>query len=350
MHSFAKKHLEELRFNAEHLATLRVLGEFQGKQSLYFHQAPETLRTLREAAVVQSAESSNRIEGVVVAPDRIEPLVFKRVDPRDRSEQEVAGYRDALALIHESARDMPFSSNVVLQLHGMLYRYMPQRGGGWKNAPNQIIETRPDGSKRVRFEPTPPHLTPMQMERLADSYAVAVDARLQDPLVLVPLVILDFLCIHPFTDGNGRIARLLTLMLLYHFNYEVGRYISLERIIEGSKTSYYDTLEQASQGWHEATHDPMPWLEYFWGVLIRGYREFEERVHRARTVPGAKTEQVRLAVARRSQPFAISEIENECADVSRDMVRHVLRQLREEGRLEVIGRGRGAKWRRLDEK
>ena len=347
MQSLNPQYLERLSFTADHLAALRALGEFRGKQSLYFHQAPETLKTLRQAAQIESTESSSRIEGVTVAPGRLEPLVLKRTDPRNRSEQEVAGYRDALALIHESAREMAFSGNVVLQLHGMLYRYMPQRGGRWKNSPNEITETLADGSKRVRFTPTPPHLTPIQMDELAAGYGRALDAHHQDALVLVPLVVLDFLCIHPFTDGNGRVARLLGLMLLYQNDYEVGRYISLERIIEQSKESYYETLEKSSAGWHEGQHDAMPWLEHFWGTLIRAYREFEERVHRVRTVPGAKTEQVRLAVSRRSQPFAISDIEAECAEVSRDMVRHVLRQMREEGLIEVIGRGRGAKWRQL---
>ncbi|QOC22346.1 Fic family protein [Wenzhouxiangella sp. AB-CW3] len=348
MRSLSSGYLQELSFTADHLAALRALGEFRGKQSLYFHQAPETLKTLRQVAVVESTESSSRIEGVTVAPGRLEPLVLKRTDPRNRSEQEVAGYRDALGLIHESAREMEFSANIVLQLHGMLYRYMPQRGGRWKSSPNEITETQADGSTRVRFVPTSPHLTPIQMDQLAEGYARAVDAHHQDSLVLVPLAILDFLCIHPFTDGNGRVARLLSLMLLYQADYEVGRYISLERIIEQSKESYYETLEKSSAGWHEGRHDAMPWLEYFWGTLIRAYREFEERVHRVRTVPGAKTEQVRLAVSRRAQPFAISEIEAECADVSRDMVRHVLRQMREEGLIEVIGRGRGAKWRQID--
>lgn len=347
MHSLKAEFLDGLSFSAGHVATLRALGEFRGKQSLYFHQAPETLKTLRQAAVIESTESSSRIEGVTVAPGRLEPLVLRRADPRDRSEQEVTGYRDALALIHESAREMEFSPNVALQLHGLLYRYMPQRGGKWKNTQNEITERRPDGTSRVRFTPTPPHLTPLQMEELANLYAQAADAQRQDPLVLVPLAILDFLCIHPFNDGNGRVARLLTLMLLYHFGYEVGRYISLERIIEGSKEGYYETLETSSAGWHEGEHDVMPWLEYFWGTLIRAYREFEERVHRVSTAPGAKTEQVRLAVSRRSQPFAISEIEAECADVSRDMVRHVLRKMREEGLLEVVGRGRGAKWQHV---
>jgi len=349
MHSLDPQYLERISFNAAHVASLRALGEFRGKQTLYFHQAPETLKTLRETAVIESTESSSRIEGVTVAPGRLEPLLLKRTDPRNRSEQEVAGYRDALALIHESAREMEFSTNVLLQLHGMLYRYLPQRGGRWKNAPNEITERRPDGSTRVRFNPTPPHLTPVQAEEMANRYARAVDGQHQDPLVLVPLAVLDFLCIHPFTDGNGRIARLLSLMLLYQSNYDVGRYISLERIIEATKQGYYESLEASSIGWHDGQHDVMPWLEYFWGTLIRAYREFEERVRRVRTVPGAKTEQVRLAVSRRSQPFAISEIEAECADVSRDMVRHVLRQMREEGLIEVVGRGRAARWQHVQQ-
>lgn len=348
MHSLEADFLDALSFSAEHVATLRALGEFRGKQSLFFHQAPETLKTLRQAAVIESTESSNRLEGVTVAPARLEPLLLKRTDPRNRSEQEVAGYRDALALIHESAREMAFSPNVVLQLHGLLYRYMPQRGGRWKNTQNEITETRPDGSRRVRFHPTAPHLVPSQMDSLAERYARAVDAGRQDPLVLIPLAVFDFLCVHPFIDGNGRVARLITLMLLYHFGYEVGRYISLERIVEASRDGYYETLEASSKDWHEGEHDPMPWLEYFWGTLLRAYREFEERVSQVRYAPGAKTEQVRLAVLRRSRPFAISEIEAECADVSRDMVRHVLRKMREEGLIEVTGRGRGAKWQHAE--
>jgi len=274
MHSLEPEFLEALSFNADHLATLRALGEYRGKQSLFFHQAPETLKTLRQAAVIESTESSNRLEGVTVAPARLEPLLLKRTDPRNRSEQEITGYRDALALIHESGREMALTPNVVLQLHGLLYRYMPQRGGRWKNTQNEITETRPDGTTRVRFEPTPPHLVSTQMDQLAERYAEAVDAARQDPLVLIPLAVFDFLCIHPFNDGNGRVARLITLMLLYHFGYEVGRYISLERIVEATKEGYYDTLEASSQGWHDGRHDVMPWLEYFWGTLLRAYREF----------------------------------------------------------------------------
>jgi len=326
---------------------MRAVGEFQGKQALYYQQAPEILKTLRESAVIESTESSSRIEGITVAPARLEPLMRRTADPRDRFEQEIAGYRDALGLIHESAREMGFTPNVALQLHATLYRYMAEPGGRWKGAPNAITETAPDGRQRVRFSPTPPHLVPAQMAGLADRYGAAVESGRVDGLILIPLTILDLLCIHPFADGNGRIARLVTLMLLYHHDYEVGRYISLERIIEESKESYYETLEASSQGWHDGAHDVLPWLEYFWGVLLRAYREFEDRVHVAREGHGAKTEQIRLAVLRRAQPFAISEIDQECTGVSRDMVRYVLRQMRDEGLIESTGVGRGAKWRHI---
>jgi Fic family protein len=270
-------------------------------------------------------------------------LVVRRAEPRNRFEQETAGYRDALQLIHESHADMRFSVNVVLQLHQMLYRYHPGTGGRWKSADNQVVERDADGRiVRVRFIPTSATATPQAMADLTADYGQAVSAPLADPLVLLPLAILDFLCIHPFTDGNGRVARLLSLLLLYHFDYRVGRYISLERIIEESREGYYDTLERSSRSWHDSRHDVHPWLEYSWGVLLRAYGEFEDRVE---TLKGSKTEQVRTAVARRVGPFGISDIEKDCPGVSHDMVRHVLRQMRAEGLLQVEGHGRGARWR-----
>lgn len=344
MRSLTPQFLERLRFNATHAATLRALGEYRGKQELFFRQAPEALDSLRQVAVIESSESSNRLEGVVVPSNRLKALVVKNTAPRDRSEQEVAGYRDALALIHESGRNMPFTPNVVLQLHTTLYRYMPEPGGRWKRSDNDIIERHPDGTVRVRFSPTPAHLTPMAMDDLTRLFAEAHDQSAQDALVLVPLAILDFLCIHPFSDGNGRIARLLTLMLLYHSDYQVGRFISIERVYEDTKTSYYETLERSSQGWHEGQHDVFPWIEYFWGVLLRAYREFEQRVNQVRSGRGAKSEQVREAVMSRREPFSISEIETACAGVSRDTVRLVLRQLKAEGLIVPTGKGRGTKW------
>jgi Fic family protein len=186
--------------------------------------------------------------------------------------------------------------------------------------------------------------TPGSMDRLVESYSHAIHVLSAEPLVLVPAAVFDFLCIHPFTDGNGRTARLLTLMLLYHFDYEVGRFISLERIFEESKETYYESLEASSQNWHEGQHDIKPWLRYFWGIILRAYGEFEERVGTITKGRGSKTIHVRRVIGRKTKPFSISEIESECPGVSRDMIRVVLRQLRKEGILRLEGRGRGSKW------
>ncbi len=347
MHSLAPEFLSSLRFDGLQIATLRALGEYRGKQQLYVAQSPEVLSGLRQIAVIESAESSNRLEGVVVPKDRLKSLIIKNATPQNRSEQEVAGYRDALGLIHESAEHMHFAENVTLQLHSMLYRYMPQPGGQWKATNNDIVEKHPDGTVRVRFQPVVAHLTPMAMHDLVSRYDTATSQHLADPLVLVPLCILDFLCIHPFPDGNGRVARLLTLLLLYQFDYAVGRYISLERIFEESKESYYETLETSSQGWHEGKHDVLPWLNYFWGALLRAYKEFEERVGTIERGRGAKGDRVRNEILKRTTPFSISDIENDCPGVSRDMVRLILRAMKGEGVIAPMGKGRSAKWQRV---
>lgn len=348
MHSLFPEYLAELRFDSQQLATLRALGEYRGKQQLFVSQSPEVLSGLRQVAVVESTESSNRLEGVVVASHRLKSLVLKNAAPQSRSEQEVAGYRDALSLIHESGEEMPFSEGTVMQLHSMLYRYMPQPGGHWKATNNDIIERHPDGSSRIRFRPVSAHLTPMAMADMMARYRTALDQHLADPLVLVPLVVLDFLCIHPFPDGNGRIARLLTLQLLYHFGYAVGRFISLERIFEESKESYYETLEASSQGWHKGEHNIAPWLDYFWGALLRAYKEFEERVGTIERGRSAKGDRVRAEILKRQLPFSITDIEEACPGISRDTVRMVLRAMKVEGLIAPMGKGRSAKWTHIN--
>jgi Fic family protein len=350
MHSLSPDYLAKLRFDAQQLATLRALGEYRGKQQLYVAQSPEVLSDLRQAAVVESTESSNRLEGVVVAAHRLKSLVLKNAAPKSRSEQEVAGYRDALNLIHESREQMPFSEGTIQQLHGILYRYMPQPGGQWKATNNDFIERHPDGSSRIRFRPVAAHITPIAMADMIARYRTALDQHLADPLVLVPLIVLDFLCIHPFPDGNGRMARLLTLQLLYRFDYAAGRFISLERIFEESKESYYETLEASSQGWHEAAHNIAPWLDYFWGSLLRAYKEFEERVGTIERGRGAKGNRVRSEILKRQLPFSISEIEEACPGISRDMVRVILRAMKAEGLIEPTGKGRAAKWQHTQNK
>ncbi|MCF4997525.1 cell filamentation protein Fic [Pseudomonas syringae] len=346
MRSLTPMFLSALRYNGLQATTLRALGEFRGKQQLFVTQSPQILQDLKQLAVIESTESSNRLEGVTITPARLKSLIKGNIDPKSRSEQEIAGYRDALSLIHETAGAMPFSEGVLRQMHSLLYRYLPQDGGNWKATNNDIIERHSDGSSRLRFEPIAAHLTPMAVLETVERYRLAVGQNLADPLVLVPLAVLDFLCIHPFSDGNGRVARLLTLLLLYQFDYRVGRFISLERIFEESKESYYETLEMSSQGWHEGTHDVQPWIDYFWGALLRAYKEFEERVGTIDKRRGGKSERVREEALKRNLPFSITEIEESCPGISRDTVRMVLRSLKAEGFIESTGKGRSAKWRK----
>lgn len=348
MKSLTEKYLKKLVFDPNHIATLRSLGEYKGKQEIFSRQSPEGLWILKNLAIIESTESSNRLEGIVASHKRIRDIVLKAAKPIGRSEQEITGYRDALGLIHESAKKLTFNTRTIRQLHEIIYRYLPERGGGWKEKDNLIIERFPDGTERVRFHPLSASLTPTAMEKVVKDHEKAVEEG-RDPLVIIPLTILDFLCIHPFKDGNGRVARLITLLLLYHAGYEVGRYISLERIFEESRENYYNTLEKASQGWHEGKHNAIPWLTYFWGALLRAYKEFEQRVGKVVTGRGAKTEQIVIAVNRKIGPFAISDIEDACPGISRDMIRYVLRKMRDEGKLRVTGIGRNAKWIKVEE-
>lgn len=240
---------------------------------------------------------------------------------------------------------MDCSVNVCLQLHTILYRYLPEGGGRWKLNNNEIVERNADGSvHRVRFKTVSAVATPQAMEALAERYKTGLQDLRKEPLLMIPLAVLDFLCIHPFSDGNGRLSRLLTLMMLYHFDYNVGRYISVERIFEQSKETYYESLEASSRNWHDGKHNPYPWLNYFWGTLLRAYSEFEKRVGTVAEGKGNKTELIRQTVARRIGPFAISDIKSDCPGISRDMIRLVLRQMRDEGIISSHGKGRGAKW------
>lgn len=347
MNSLSRVYRDSLQFSPQQVAALTAVSQYLGKQELFTQQTPETLESLKEISMIESVESSNRIEGVFAPHARIQGIVLKSTTPRDRSEQEIAGYRDALDLIHQSGKQMEFSTNVLLQLHATVFRYLRSKAGEWKNLNNEIVEKSQDGSiRRIIFSPTNTAETPAAIQQLCESYGEIALEGVSEPLVTVPLAILDFLCIHPFQDGNGRVARLLTLMLLYQHGYEVGRYISLERIFEESKETYYEALEASSDRWHQGKHIAMPWLNYFWGVMLRAYREFEERVGSIRTRKGSKTDQIRNAVERKIIPFSISEIERDCPGVSRDLIRKVLRQLKADGFIESTGKGRYAKWKK----
>ena len=346
MKSFEQGFLDRLPVSQDLLRAVGALREFKGRQDLHKKQIPQALETLRQAAVIQSTESSNRIEGVTAPLKRIQSLVAEKTTPRNRSEQEIAGYRDVLNTIHANHADIPFTTGIVLQFHRDLYQYAGE-GGRWKPADNEIVERHPDGKMVVRFRPVPAFATPEHMERLHERFRAACDEGKIEPLFLIAAYVLDFLCIHPFFDGNGRMARLLTLLLLYRAGYEVGRYISLERIVERSKESYYDVLQKSSIGWHEGRHDLIPWTEYFLGIVTAAYKELEERVGTLTSARGAKSEMVLDAIRATFGEFSVKELQARCPHVGIDLIRRILREQRQAGNLECLGRGPDARWRRL---
>ena len=255
--------------------------------------------------------------------------------------------RYVLNVIHNSYTHIPFTPNIVLQFHGNLYQFSPGMGGRWKNVDNYIRQTLPDGSELVRFKPISAYETPEAMQVLHEGFNNLWESNEIEKLLLIPAYVLDFLCIHPFADGNGRMARLLTLLLLYKAGYEVGRFISLERIIEDTKESYYDTLYQSSQQWHEQQHSLLPWWEYFLGVVVlSAYREFEQRVESINLSKGAKTAMILEAISNLPSEFSIAELGEKCPTVGIDLIRRVLRQQRDAGHLVCLGRGALAQWQK----
>ena len=324
---------------------LTDLAEARGKQELFTRQSPQKLKVLREHALIESAVSSNRIEGVEVDKARIATLVFGKPALRDRDEEEVRGYRDALKLIHENGAKLSISEATITTLH-KLSRGKIWDAGAYKEKNVDIIQTYADGRSRVRFKTLPAKDTPGAMAEMIELWQRGLREKWVHPLVLAAALNLDFLCIHPFRDGNGRTSRLLFLLACYHCGIEAGRYISLERIIEENKERYYEVLEHSSQRWHEGKHDPWPAMNFLLYILTHACKEFEERVGRMTSPRGAKTEMVEHAIETISGEFGITDLERRCPGVSRDMIRLLLRDLKAAGRIECLGRGPGAKWRK----
>ncbi len=320
------------------------LMEARGKQALYTKQSPQRLKTLREHALIESAVSSNRIEGVEVDRSRVGTIVFGRALLQDRDEEEIRGYREALDLIHTRGANLPISEETIRRLHA-LSRGEIWDAGQYKEKDGDIIETYPDGRSRVRFRTVPAAEIPAAMAKLMTDWEACVREKWTHPLVALATFNLDFLCIHPFRDGNGRVSRLLFLLQLYHLGFEVGRYVSIERLIEDSKERYYETLEQSSQEWHEDKHDPWPLINYLLSILRTAYREFARRVESMPAPKGEKAALVRDAVLRQSGDFKARDIEKECPGVGLDWIRTQLARMKEAGEVERISMGRDARWR-----
>lgn len=344
MNSF-RSGLDALRLPTGTAWLLSDIAESKGRQQLYTRQSPQMLKALVEIALIQSVESSNRIEGVTVAPERLRPLVVGHARPRDRSEEEIRGYRRALDWIHTSWPKIAVTPATLRRLHALAQEGIGD-AGEWKQRDNEIVELRPGQPPLVRFRPVVASATPAAVDELCLLYRDAVDQRRVPPLLSSAALVFDFLCIHPFRDGNGRVARLLTLLALYQHGYEVGRYVSLERLVEDSRDDYYAVLRQSSESWHEGRHDLLPWLNYLLSIVRRAYRLFEERAGEVKALRGAKTSLVTAAIDALDGDFTLAELERRCPGVSRDMIRRVLRNLRREGRLACLGRGPGAQWRK----
>lgn len=323
---------------------LQKLGEFKGRQELFQHQTRQVLDTLKQTAIIESTESSNRIEGVTVSAKRFKELMAHPTKPKDRSEAEILGYREALSKIHTRPESFQINEKTILDFHRLIYAGTDIPGGQWKTKDNTIEEKLADGRWVTRFVPVTARETPYYMKELCVRFNRLWDKRRVSPLILIPAFVFDFLCIHPFADGNGRVSRLLTVLLLHQTDYSVGRYISLERLIEESKETYYESLRMSSEDWHEGRHSLKPWWEYSLGVLIGAYQEFERRVGTISKVRGTKTFMVEDTIKNLPNTFGISDIERLCPSVSRDMIRVVLNSLRKEGHLACQGTGRGALW------
>ncbi|OGP56628.1 MAG: cell filamentation protein Fic [Deltaproteobacteria bacterium RBG_13_52_11b] len=322
---------------------LADLGEARGKQELFTRQSPQRLKVLRENAMIESVVSSNRIEGVTVNQARVRTVIFGKSPSRDRDEEEVRGYRDALKLIHEGGAKLPVSEETLLDLHRMC-RGEIWDAGKYKDKDSDIIEKYPDGRERVRFKTVRATKTPSFTKELIEKWQQCLEERWVHPLIAMAAFNLDFLCVHPFRDGNGRVSRLLLLLQCYHLGYEVGRYISLERLIEQNKERYYETLDQSSRGWHESKHDPWSYVNYVLYTLKTAYREFEERVGQVASPKGAKTELVLKAIKAQKGEFRLVDIERTCPGVGRDWIRVLLADLRKSGEAQCKGKGPAARW------
>ena len=341
MHDFDYIETPQKLVNAQVGRLLTRIYELKGRVSEQLKAAPAIQESLLKVARVQSTDASNRLEGIVTTDSRLKALMQQKTTPRNRSEEEIAGYRDVLATVHESHAYIAPTPNNILQLHRDLYSYAGN-GGSWKMSDNRIIETMPNGEQRIRFSPVSAIGTPDAMERLCTAYQKASASPSAEPLILIGMFILDFLCIHPFHDGNGRMSRLLTLLLLYRGGFDVGRFISLEKLMESAKEGYYDALQRASESWHENANDYTPFLRYFLGILIKAYTELEERLKGTGSHTSGKSDRIRLLFETSLNPLRKSDIAERCPDISLTTIERTLKAMLDTGLISRIGKGRSS--------
>ncbi|MCM1161079.1 MAG: Fic family protein [Roseburia sp.] len=340
MRTFNYSAIKNQKWDSDVLALIAAIYKESGKQEVYLKQRPEELEKLVEIAKVQSTEASNAIEGIVATSTRIKQLVEEKTTPKNRDEQEIAGYRDVLNIIHESFDIIPITQNYILQLHKILYSHMNNpMAGRTKSVQNYVSATYPDGHVETLFTPLAPYDTPEALDRICEEYNCVIGNMEIEPLIAIPVFIHDFLCIHPFNDGNGRMSRLLTTLLLYRNGFYVGKYISLEAKIAKNKDLYYDALRQAQNGWHEGAEDVVPFIKYLLGTVLAAYKDFEERFALVETkLPALET--VRRATLNKIGRFTKQDIRELCPSLSISSIEGSLRKLVAEGELKREGSGK----------
>ncbi|PKM71260.1 MAG: cell filamentation protein Fic [Firmicutes bacterium HGW-Firmicutes-17] len=341
MRKFDYKTIPDEIMNYEIMNLVSAIHEYKGKQELFIEAKPDVLEAMLEIAKIQSTGASNRIEGIYTSDERLDALVKSKAEPHNRSEREIAGYREVLSLIHESYDYMVPSTNVILQLHRDLYHFNPTSAGGkFKNSDNVIAETDTSGQSRIRFQPLSAFETPEAVDRLTSTFVEAVNAGKYDPLLLIPMFVLDFLCIHPFNDGNGRMSRLLTLLLLYRSGYIVSKYISIEMIIEKTKETYYEVLQDSSTNWYEGKNAYLPFIKYYLEVILSAYKEFSLRVELMQNRNLTKPERIRMLFGNTLQKLSKRMILEMCPDISISTVEVTLGALLKEGYIVKTGAGK----------
>ena len=347
MRTFNYSDLADQKWDSDILGYIAAIYKEAGKHELYLKQRPKELEKLVEIAKIQSTEASNAIEGIVTTSTRIKQLVEERTTPRNRDEQEIAGYRDVLNIIHESFDAIPLSQNYILQLHKIMYSHMNNpMAGRTKNNQNYITAKYPDGHIETIFTPLAPYETPEALNRICEEYNRVIGNMEVEPLIAIPIFIHDFLCIHPFNDGNGRMIRLLTTLLLYRSGFYVGKYISLEAKIAKNKDLYYSALNQSQDGWHEGCEDALPFIKYFLGIVLSAYRDFEDRFSIIEEkLPSIDI--VRKATLNKIGKFTKQDIRELCPALSISSIESALRKMVASGELKREGSGKSTFYYRL---